>query len=216
MVEPIQPAREHTKNLAVMRGKDRQDQIGKCKPWMPKSGNKLFFLTGDSDTIMTNSIPFPPGAYTTGNTPLQFFWLNELWARFLSLTAGSKAPYYTAIFHVKLKQQNKFLITIWLMENCCTWITGVWELRCGCNGKFSACEWLQIHSFGNPVPYKSQRRQRSDELLPHAVKKKSWRTQESVVNSPSLTLSKEKKKVLISWDTSWHSLDYRSSVTSTR
>lgn len=80
--------------------------------------------------------------------------------------------------------------------------------------KLSACEWLQIHSFGNPVPYRSQRHQHSDKLLPHAVKKKSWRSQESVVNSPWLTLSKEQKKVLISWDTSWHSLDYRSSVTS--
>lgn len=38
---------------------------------------------------------------------------------------------------------------------------------------------------------------------------------DSVADSPWLTLLKEKKKVLISWDTSWHSLDYRSSVTST-
>lgn len=37
---------------------------------------------------------------------------------------------------------------------------------------------------------------------------------ELVASGPWLILLKEKKKVLISWDTNWHSLDYRSSVTS--
>lgn len=46
--------------------------------------------------------------------------------------------------------------------------------------------------------------------LSHGLLEKS----EWVANSPWLTLSKEKRKALISWDTSWHSLDYRSSVTS--
>ena len=48
--------------------------------------------------------------------------------------------------------------------------------------------------------------------LSHGLLEKS----ESVANGPWLTLLKEKKKVLISWDTNWHSRDYRPSVTSAR
>lgn len=32
MVEPIQPAREHTSNLVVVSTEDREHQIGKSKP----------------------------------------------------------------------------------------------------------------------------------------------------------------------------------------
>lgn len=48
--------------------------------------------------------------------------------------------------------------------------------------------------------------------LRHGLLEKS----DSVANGPWLTLLQEKKKVLICWDTSWQSLDYRSSVTSAR
>lgn len=37
---------------------------------------------------------------------------------------------------------------------------------------------------------------------------------ESLANTPWLIASKEMKKVQISWDRSWHSLDYSSSITS--
>jgi len=87
-----------------------------------------------------------------------------------------------------------------------------------CTGKFSASEWFQIHSFGNPVPHKSQHHQHSDKLLPHAVlhhNPQPWPAGEVRLDGQRSSFQK-KKKVLISWDTRLHSLDHRPSVTSAR
>lgn len=90
-----------------------------------------------------------------------------------SLNCMFQTPYYTGIFHVKLKEKNKLLITISLMEYSC------------------ACNYRDLG-----VNVLSCTKALSCGLLEQS---------ESLANSPWLTVSKETKKVQISWDRNWHS-----------
>lgn len=91
------------------------------------------------------------------------------------LNCRFQTPYYTGTFNVKLKEKNKLLITVSLMENCC------------------ACSYR-----GLGVIVLSYTKALSCGLLEQS---------ESLANSPWFTVSKEMKKVQISWDRSWHSPD---------
>ncbi len=95
------------------------------------------------DQVRLHSLP--SGSWHNWNTLDSFSYFDKLQDGLFSLTAGSKAPYYTGLFQVKLKQQNKLLITH--VINVKLFHLESQELRCGCNGKCRAYDRFQIHSF---------------------------------------------------------------------
>lgn len=105
---------------------------------------KLLFLRSFWYMIKSDSIPFPLGADTTGNTLAAFLtWQAPRRPFLLNCRFQSSLLHWTFSSKIKTAEQTAYHTVI----NVKLFHLESQELRCGCNGKCRAYDRFQIHSF---------------------------------------------------------------------